>query len=88
MSINKGYKKEWNRAIRLPKDSKAFGVEMYTHNRQKLQGLILKDGNYNKNCVELYNSQGKKVGNMIYNLKELKKIEIQTLEMVMPNNEE
>lgn len=69
ISINDGYKKEWNRAIRLPNDSKAFGVEIYTAYKQKLQGLIIKDSNYNKNCIELYNSQGKKVGNMTYSLK-------------------
>jgi hypothetical protein len=73
-----GYKYDWANAIRLPKEAKAYGLEIITADKERLQGLILKDSNHNKNSLEIYNRKGVKVGKANYMLKEIKKIEIQT----------
>jgi hypothetical protein len=55
-----------------------------------LQGLIIRDPNYSKNTVELFDRLGKNVGNVTFILKEVKKIEIQTMELMeeLPNSGE
>lgn len=77
-----GTKYEWSNAVRLPKEKKAYGIEITTEDKEKLQGLILKDANHTKSSLEIYNRKGFKVGKVNYSLKEIKKIEIQTLEIM------
>jgi hypothetical protein len=33
MSSHEGFKKEWNNIVRLPKETKAYGIEILTHNK-------------------------------------------------------
>ena len=73
-----GTRYEWSSAVRLPSDKKAYGIEITTEDKEKLQGLILKD-HHAKSSLEIYNKKGLKVGKVNYSLKEIKKIEIQTL---------
>lgn len=60
-------------SVRLPKDKKAYGIEILTADKEKLQGLIIKEGN-TKPTIEIFNRAGKKAGKINYSLKEVKKI--------------
>lgn len=87
-----GTKYEWPNAVRLPREKKAYGIEITTEDKEKLQGLILKDAHHAKSSLEIYNRKGLKVGKVNYSLKEIKKIEVQTLEIMemqpVPEEEE
>ena len=74
VELAEGYKREWNSTIRLPTDKKAFGLEIITEEKERLQGLIIRDQNSSKNKVEIFNQQGEPVGNAVFAMKLMKKI--------------
>jgi len=73
----------------LPKEQTTYGLDVITSDKERLQGLIIRDSNYLKNTMELFDKLGKNVGNVTFNLKEVKKVEIQTMEIMeeLPNCE-
>lgn len=73
----------------MPKEQTTYGLDVITSDKERLQGLIIRDSNYLKNTMELFDKLGKNVGNVTFNLKEVKKVEIQTMEIMeeLPNCE-
>lgn len=80
MSVE-GYRYNWPTSIRLPCEKKAYGLEVITSDKERLQGLIIKDTN-SKQVLEVFNKNGQRVGRANYTLKEIRKIEIQTMEIM------
>lgn len=68
-----GHRYNWPNAVRLPKDKKAYGLEVITTDKERLQGIIIKDGNA-KHAVDIYNKSGQRVGRGSYTIKEIHKI--------------